>query len=137
MALDGTCQVLQLVQCGDDGGTPPLQEEQHHDSEGEVGDPGAGDAAGDAVSSRPAAHRKHQVTHARVQLRIQVEQLGALDRHPVENIERCNYCCTEQHVLRSRCLFWLEASNTRRGRMLHRGEYFIFCIFYQLYYPKM
>lgn len=55
-----------MVQCGDDGGVPLLQEEQHHDGEGEVGDPGAGDAAGDAVSPGPAAHSEHQVAHSRV-----------------------------------------------------------------------
>lgn len=83
--LDGTCEVPQVVQCGDDGRSPLLQEEQHHDSEGEVGDPGPGDATGDSVSSGPAAYSEHQAAHPRVQLSIQVEQLCALHRHPVEN----------------------------------------------------
>lgn len=74
-----------MVQYGDDGRSPLLQEEQHHDSEGEVGDPGPGDAAGDSVSSGPAAYSEHQAAHPRVQLSIQVEQLCALHRHPVEN----------------------------------------------------
>lgn len=74
-----------MVQGGEYRGAPPLQEEQHHDGEGEVGDPGPGDAAGDAVSSGPAAHGEHQATHPRVQLTVYVEQLRALHRHPVEN----------------------------------------------------
>lgn len=78
-----------MVQGGDDGRAPPLQEEEHHDGEGEVGDPGSGDAAGDAVSSGPAAHGEHQETHARVQLSVEVEQLRALDRHPVGNTQNC------------------------------------------------
>lgn len=84
---------------GDDGRTPPLQEEEHHDGEGEVGDPRPGDAAGDAVSSGPTAHGEHQKTHPRVQLAVQVEQLCALDRHPVENTQHQCYCSTEQAVL--------------------------------------
>lgn len=73
-----------MIQGGDDRGAPLLQEEEHHDGEGEVGDPGPGNAAGDTVSSGPAAHGEHQVPHARVQLSVQVEQLCALDCHPVE-----------------------------------------------------
>lgn len=79
----GTCQVPQLVQSGDDGGASLLQEEQHHDGQGEVGDPGAGDAAGDTVGPRPAAHGEHQAAHPQVQLPVQVQQLRALHRHPV------------------------------------------------------
>lgn len=99
--LDGTCEVPQVVQCGDDGRTPLLQEEKHHDSEGEVGDPGPGDAAGDSVSSGPAAYGEHQAAHPRVQLSIQVEQLCALHRHPVENTKR-----TSEHTVHpDRCRF--------------------------------
>lgn len=76
-----------MVQGGDYGRASILQEEQHHDGEGEVGDPGPGDAAGDAVSSGPAAHSEHKETHPRVQFTVQVEQLCALHRHPVENIQ--------------------------------------------------
>ncbi len=76
-----------MVQGGNNGWAPLLQEEEHHDGEGEVGDPGAGDAAGDAMSSGPTPHSKHQVTHPRVQLSIDVKQLCALDRHPVENTQ--------------------------------------------------
>lgn len=57
--LGGTCKVPEVVQGGDNWRAPPLQEEQQHDGEGEVGDPGAGDAAGDAVSSGPTAHGEH------------------------------------------------------------------------------
>lgn len=74
-----------MVQGGDDGRAPPLQEEEHHDGKGEIADPGSGDAAGDAVSSGPTAHSEYQVTHPWVQLSVQVEQLCALYRHPVEN----------------------------------------------------
>lgn len=59
LLLGGTCNVPEVVQGGDNGRTPLLQEEQHHDGEGEVADPGPGDAAGDAVSSGPAAHSEH------------------------------------------------------------------------------
>lgn len=100
--LGGTCKVLKVVQRGDNGRAPLLQEEEHHDGEGEVGDPGPGDAAGDAVSSGPTAHGEHQETHPRVQLSIQVEQLCALNRHPVENIQNCYYVLT---MRRCGCLF--------------------------------
>lgn len=74
-----------MVQSGNNGWVPFLQEEEHHYSEGEVGDPGSRDVAGDVVNSGPAAHCEHQETHARVQLPIQVEQFCALHRHPVDN----------------------------------------------------
>lgn len=73
-----------MVQRGDDGRAPLLQEEQHHDGEGEVGDPGPGDAAGDAVGSGPRPHGEHQEPHPRVQSPVQIEQLSALHCHPVE-----------------------------------------------------
>lgn len=75
-----------MVQGGDYRRAPLLKEEEHHDGEGEVGDPGPRDATGDAVSSGPTAHSKYQGTHPWVQLSIQVEQLCALDCHPVEKI---------------------------------------------------
>lgn len=102
--LGGTCEVPEVVQGGDNGRAPPLQEEQHHDSEGEVGDPGPRDAAGDAVCSGPTAHTEHQETHPWVQLSVQVEQLCALHRHPVKNIHSCYRCSTVLQVLKGlRC----------------------------------
>lgn len=83
--LLGTCKLLHVVQCGDDWDSPPLQEEDDHEGEREVRDPGARDAAGDAVRSSPAAHSEHQVPHTRVQLSVHVQQLCALYCHPVEN----------------------------------------------------
>lgn len=59
----GTCKVLELVQRGDNRRVPLLKEEQHHDGEGKVGDPGPGDAAGEAVSPGPAAHGEHQASY--------------------------------------------------------------------------
>lgn len=76
-----------MVQCGDNGGTPSLQEEKYHDSEGKISDPGPRDAAGDAVSSGPAAHGEHEASHPWVELSVQEEQLCALHCHPVENIQ--------------------------------------------------
>lgn len=71
--LGVTCKVSEVVQGRDNGRAPPLQEEEHHDSEGEVGDPGPGNAAGDAMGSSPTAHSEHQETHARVQHSVQVQ----------------------------------------------------------------
>lgn len=112
----GTCQLLQVVQGGDDGGAPLLKEEKHHDGEGEVGDPGPGDAASDAVSSGPAAHGEHQVPHARVQLSVQVEQLCALHCHPVENKQR--HCRFRMRGLAAGVSVEMLTSNTRAGRTL-------------------
>ena len=70
VVLGNTCKLSELVQCGEDWRVPPLQEEHHHDGEGEVGDPGAGDAAGDAVSSGPASDGEHEAAHPRVQLSV-------------------------------------------------------------------
>lgn len=61
-----TCKVPEVVQRGNNRRAPPLQEEQHHDSKWEVGDPGPGDATGDGVSSGPTAHSEHQMTHSRI-----------------------------------------------------------------------
>lgn len=76
-----------MVQGGDNGGSPSLQEEKYHDGKGEVGDPGSGDTASDAVSSSPTAHSENQETNTLVQFSKQVEQFCALDRHPVVNIQ--------------------------------------------------
>jgi len=137
VVLVGTCKVPEVVQCGDDGGASSLQEEQHHDREGEVGDPGPGDTAGDAVSSGPTAHGEHQMTHPRVQLSIQVEQLGALYRHPVVNMQNyfgpgrfglwCGY--SFQHVRAG-------TSKTSAGRTLHlvlKRNLFM-CLFIYIYF---
>lgn len=80
-----------MVQGGNNGWVPLLQEEQHHYSEGKVGDPGSRDVTSDVVSSGPAAHCEHQATHTRVQLSIQVKQFCALDCHPVGNKRNCCY----------------------------------------------
>ena len=84
MAASGpTCQAAEVVQGGEERRGSALQVEQHHDGEGEVGDPGAGDAAGDVVHPGPAAHGKHQAAHPVVQAAVQVQQLRGLHRHPV------------------------------------------------------
>lgn len=72
---------------GNNGWVPLLQEEQHHYSEGKVGDPGSRDVTSDVVSSGPAAHCEHQETHTGVQLSIQVQQFCALYCHPVGKVE--------------------------------------------------
>lgn len=82
-----TGKVSEMVQRRDYGGARPLQEEQHHNSEGKVSDPGSRDAAGDAVSSGPAAHSEHQASHPWIELSVQVEQLCALHCHPVDNTQ--------------------------------------------------
>lgn len=88
-----------MVQGGNNGWVPLLQEEQRHYSEGKVGDPGSRDVTSDVVSSSPAAHCEHQETHTRVQLSIQVQQFCALHCYPVGNKRnRCyglqsNYEC--------------------------------------------
>lgn len=72
-----------MVQSGNNGWAPFLQEEEHHHSERKVGDPSSRNVTGDVVSSGPAAHGEHQGTHTWVQLSIQVEQFCALYCHPV------------------------------------------------------
>lgn len=84
-----TCKVSEMVQRRDNGGAPPLQKEQHHDGEGKVSSPGSGDAAGDAVSSGPAAHSEHEASDPWIKLSVQVEQLCALHCHPVDNTQEC------------------------------------------------
>lgn len=89
LVLGITCKLFEMVQCGDNGGAPSLQEKQHHDCEGEVCDPGPRNAAGDSVSSGPAAHSEDEASHPWVQLSIQVKQLCALHCHPVDNVHSC------------------------------------------------
>lgn len=79
-----TGKLLEMVQSGNNGRVPLLQEEEHHYGEREVGDPRSRDVTGDVVSSGPAAHCEHQETHAGIQLSIQVQQFCALYCHPVE-----------------------------------------------------
>lgn len=74
-----------MVQSGNNGWVPFLQEEEHHYSERKVGDPGSRDVTGDVVSSGPAAHCEHQEAHAWVQLSVQIQQFCALHCHPVGN----------------------------------------------------
>lgn len=102
MVLGNTCKVSEIVQRWDNRWAPPLQEEQHHESEGKVSNPSPGDATGDAMSSGPATHSKHEVSHPWVKLSVQVEQLCALHCHPVKIIHRI-ILSTEQHVLMSIC----------------------------------
>lgn len=83
-----------MVQSGNNGWAPILQEEDHHHSERKVGDPSSRNVTGDVVSSGPAAHGEHQGTHTWVQLSIQVEQFCALHCHPVGNKRKSCYCYT-------------------------------------------
>lgn len=81
-----------MVQGGNDGWVPLLQKEEHHHSEGKVGDPGSRDVTGDVVSSGPAAHCEHQETHTWVQLAEKVQQFCALRCHPVGKKRNCRDC---------------------------------------------
>lgn len=72
-SVNATCKVPEVVQCGDNGRASLLQEEQHHDREGEVGDPGSWNAAGDAMRPGPAPDGKHKNAHPCVQPSIQVQ----------------------------------------------------------------
>lgn len=74
-----------------------MQKKQHYDRERKICYPSPGDAAGDAVSPGPAAHRENEASHPWVQLSVKVQQLCALHRHPVEKTqdtqELLTVCC--------------------------------------------
>lgn len=91
-SVSSTCKVPEMVQCGENGRASPLQKEQHHDREGEVGDPGSWYAAGDAVGPGTAPDGENQAAHPWVQVSIQIQELCALHRHPVEKTQR-NISC--------------------------------------------